>query len=96
MNALKTLMIGALSAAALSPAYGAEVVPAWQTPGYVMDEIIVTAAPPAKSSVQDVLAAISATLDVYIAEAVANARVPRHLVTKISSGERIFFARGRI
>lgn len=94
MNAIKTLMLGGLASAAIGQAHG-ETLAAPHNPGYVTDEIVVTARAPS-STIQETLAAISAALEAQIGEIVAAAREHPSYVTKISSNGRILFARWRI
>jgi hypothetical protein len=103
MNAFTTLVLGGLAAASIGHVHGAEAVPAWQEPGYVMDEIvvamqeiIVTAPAPPHSLGQEVLAELSAAIAAHLREIVIGAPRARILVTKNSSNGRIHFARWRI
>jgi hypothetical protein len=72
MNAFKTMSLGALLATMLGPAVGEETVPAWQTPGYVMEEIVVTAKAPA--SAEELTRFLEAP-ELYLGEPVVIAQV---------------------
>jgi hypothetical protein len=103
MNAFKTLALGGLAAASIGHAHGTEPVPAWQEPGYVMDElivtmeeIVVTAAAPSYRLGQDVLAELSAAIEAHVRAIVSIAPRASSFVTKNSSNGRVHFAHRRI
>jgi hypothetical protein len=95
MNALKTSMLGGLVTIA-GHAQGMEAVSAPHNPGYVVDEIVVTARAPSTTPGQEALAQVAAALEAQIREIVAAAQRPRSFVTKISYNGRIYFAPWRI
>ena len=80
MRALKIVSVAAVLAASAAHAEGETL--AWQTPGYVMEEIVVTAPAPAETS------PLGAAPEIYNNEWVVNARVPVRLAQFLSLHER--------
>jgi hypothetical protein len=79
MNMLKLSPLALVLMAIASLAHAQDATPAWQAPGYVMEEILVTAKAPISFDSDDIDLSTAAAPELYMQEPVVNARVPsRH------------------
>jgi len=55
MNTLRVLAVSALMLTGMATAHATDVAPAWRSPGFVMEEIVVTAEAPSSYYMEEIV-----------------------------------------
>ncbi len=55
MNTLRVLAVAALMLTGMATAHATDVAPAWRSPGFVMEEIVVTAEAPSSYYMEEIV-----------------------------------------
>ena len=55
MNTLQVLAVAALMLTGMATAHATDVAPAWRSPGFVMEEIVVTAEAPSSYCMEEIV-----------------------------------------
>ena len=55
MNTLRVLAVSALMLTGMATAHATDVAPAWRSPGFVMEEIVVTAEAPSSYCMEEIV-----------------------------------------
>lgn len=87
MNTSRVLAVAALTVTGLATANAADVAPAWRTPGFVMEEIVVTAEAPSSYYMEEIVVVAEAPANVYMEEIVVTAR-PEDLPVRLATRNR--------
>ncbi len=75
MNTSRVLAVAALMLAGMATAYATDVAPAWRNPGFVMEEIVVTAEAPSSYYMEEIVVVAEAPAHLYMEEIVVTARL---------------------
>ena len=77
MNTTRAVAVAAWMLAGVAAADTAEVAPAWSVPGFVMEEIVVTAEAPVYLYMEEIVVTAEAPAHLYMEEIVVTAEPPR-------------------
>ena len=75
MNTLRVLAGAALMLTGMATAHATDVAPAWRSPGFVMEEIVVTAEAPSSYYMEEIVVVADAPPSYYMEEIVVTARL---------------------
>ncbi len=75
MNTSRVLAVAALMLTGMATAYAADVAPAWRSPGFVMEEVVVTAEAPSSYYMEEIVVVAEAPPSYYMEEIVVTARL---------------------
>jgi hypothetical protein len=75
MNTSRVLAVAALMLTGMATASAADVAPAWRSPGFVMEEIVVTAEAPSSFYMEEIVVVAEAPANLYMEEIVVTARL---------------------
>ncbi len=75
MNTSRVLAVAALIVTGMATANAADVAPAWRNPGFVMEEIVVTAEAPPSYYMEEIVIVAEAPAHLYMEEIVVTARL---------------------
>ncbi len=85
MNTSRVLAVATLMLTGMATAYATDVAPAWRSPGFVMEEIVVTAEAPSSYYMEEIVVVAEAPAHFYMEEIVVTARLedlPVRLATR--------------
>ena len=77
MNTLRVLAVSALMLTGMATAHATDVAPAWRSPGFVMEEIVVTAEAPSSYYMEEIV--VTARLEDLPARLAMRTRVIRNM-----------------
>jgi len=75
MNTSRVLAVAALIVTGMATANAADVAPAWSSPGFVMEEIVVTAEGSSSYYMEEIVVVAEAPAHLYMEEIVVTARL---------------------
>jgi len=75
MNTSRVLAVAALMLTGMATAHATDVAPAWRSPGFVMEEIVVTAEAPSSYYMEEIVVVAEAPAHLYMEEVVVTARL---------------------
>ena len=75
MNTSQVLAIAALTLTGMATAHATDVAPAWRSPDFVMEEIVVTAEAPSSYYMEEIVVVAEVPSSYYMEEIVVTARL---------------------